>query len=499
MRRMLILWMTLTVWGVAAQERFDAVLRRNPWNGGVNAAGIRQDTLSRSCAEVYFTKQNGGMIDPSSSDDSWNAGAVTRSVRHFERVSFAGSFSYDYFDGRNMSGSMFSRPGYYPVDILEFTPGRKTRETYAFAGGVSGVLGGRWTGGLNVAFEARNYSKRKDLRHKNTRLDFECSPGVMYRAGRFSAGAAYILGTNSEKLEAEQIGAKSDSYEAFFDRGLRYGSLQLWQSNDLHLTTSGVSGFPVRETTQGAAVQVQYGPLYADAAWRSSRGRTGERGIIWHEFATRRLTARVVLSLPDDDRWSHFVRLRLDWQSLDNRENILTYEHVSGVSTPRIHGSTPVFGRKSLDLGAEYELSHARTQLRVGGGYSLLNRRSTLMYPYVRGQELYFVQVFADAIRRFGRWELNLAADFRKGGSSEREERFATPQTPGEYPVQLRDFYAYENEYLTASRLGLELGVRRNIRRFYVDVSARWEHGFDLRLVAQPDRVRATLCAGYNF
>lgn len=147
-------------------------------------------------------------------------------MRHLKKVSFSGGFGYDYFDGRNMCGSMFTEPGYYPVDILEFTPGRKVREDYTFTGGVSAVLGNRWTGGLRVEFEARNYAKRKDLRHKNTRLDFEFSPGVMYHAGRFAVGAVYIVGTNSEKVAAEGVGPGADLYEAFFDRGLLYGSLE---------------------------------------------------------------------------------------------------------------------------------------------------------------------------------------------------------------------------------------------------------------------------------
>ena len=82
MRRILTLLMIIAVSGAAAQERFDYVFRRNPWNGGPNAAGIRQDSLSRSYAEIYFTKENGGMTGHSSSDDSWNAGARTESVRH---------------------------------------------------------------------------------------------------------------------------------------------------------------------------------------------------------------------------------------------------------------------------------------------------------------------------------------------------------------------------------------------------------------------------------
>lgn len=116
------------------------------------------------------------MTGHSSSDDSWNAGARTESVRHLKKVSFAGGFGYDYFDGRNMCGSMFTEPGYYPVDILEFTPGRKIREDYTFTGGVSAVLGRRWTGGLRVEFEAQNYAKRKDLRHKNTRSTSNSRP-----------------------------------------------------------------------------------------------------------------------------------------------------------------------------------------------------------------------------------------------------------------------------------------------------------------------------------
>ena len=273
MRRILTLLMIIAVSGAAAQERFDYVFRRNPWNGGPNAAGIRQDSLSRSYAEIYFTKETGGMTGHSSSDDSWNAGARTESVRHLKKVSFAGGFGYDYFDGRNMCGSMFTQPGYYPVDILEFTPGRKIREDYSFMGGVSAVLGRRWTGGLRVEFEAQNYAKRKDLRHKNTRLDFEFSPGVMYHAGRFAAGAVYIVGTNSEKLEAEEIGSTPESYQAFFDRGLGYGSLQLWESSDMHLTTSGVTGFPVRENTQGAGVQLILAESFSRYGFRNAINR----------------------------------------------------------------------------------------------------------------------------------------------------------------------------------------------------------------------------------
>ena len=117
-----------------------------------------------------------------------------------------------------------------------------------------------------------------------------------------------------------------------------------------------------------------------------------------------------------------------------------------------------------------------------------------------KGQKLHFTKIYASLIRTFGLWELTLAADYRLGGFSECETQFETPGVqPGEYPGQLTAYYDYENEYLTAKRLGAALGLRRNIKRFYVDVFARYEHGFGLEYVAQPNRVAATLSVGYNF
>lgn len=153
------------------------------------------------------------------------------------------------------------------------------------------------------------------------------------------------------------------------------------------------------------------------------------------------------------------MRVNLDWQTLRTDENIITTETINGVQTITIHGSTPTFGRKGLDLGGEYEFVAPHTDLRAGVGYSQLNRESTLMYPYVKGQKLHFTKIYASLIRTFGLWELTLAADYRLGGFSECETQFETPGVqPGEYPGQLTAYYDYENEYLTAKRLGRRSG-----------------------------------------
>ncbi len=64
-------------------------------------------------------------------------GAIAKSITHLKGYSLTGSFSFDHTSGKDMSGSMFIQPGFYPVDILEFTPGRKDLQRYAFMGGIA--------------------------------------------------------------------------------------------------------------------------------------------------------------------------------------------------------------------------------------------------------------------------------------------------------------------------------------------------------------------------
>lgn len=478
--------------------RFDDVQRRNPWNGGINAAGIRRDSLSRSYAEIFGRKDCGGWMDYSASDDSWTIGARTESIRHLDKISFAGRFSYAYFDGKEMCGSMFTHPGYYPVDILEFTPGRKIREDYAFTGALSAVLGEHWAGGLKIDFEANNYAKRKDLRHSNKRLDFEVAPGILYHHGNWAVGAAYLFGKNSERVEAKEIGTSAESYQAFFDKGLAYGILERWDGNGIHLNEVGLTGFPIKELTHGVSVQGDWGPCYAEVTYRHRHGESGEKDTFMHDFTTSQVTAHgnAIFATP---RAFHTVRLRFDWQTQENDESILRRETVNGISTVFYLGSLPIFARRALELGGEYEWQQGRTDLRAGIDYEESTRRSTLLYPYVKEADLYAVTGFVRARILFRQWEFSGGADFRRGGFSEEEFEEETPLETSPYPLQLTEYYDYTNEYLTAPRLGVELGARRNIRRFYLDLSARYEHGFNLEFVPRAHRVTVLLSVGYDF
>ena len=123
LRYILLLSLLLCSATVGAQT-YEQVVRRNFWNASQNITGVRQDSLSRSYAEAIGEYEGGEFRDSWHPEQCWSVGAATASIRHMDKMSLKGSFSFTQTDGYDMCGSMFINPGYYPVDILEFTPGR---------------------------------------------------------------------------------------------------------------------------------------------------------------------------------------------------------------------------------------------------------------------------------------------------------------------------------------------------------------------------------------
>lgn len=497
MRRFLFIFvsMSLCIAAASAQERYGTVVRRNPWNMGGGVAGLRCDSVSVSYAEAYACKENGGFIPTYGSADSWSFGAGMESLYHLEKVSFCGGFGYDCFYGRDMCGSMFTHPGYYPVDILEFTPGNKMRETYSFRGGVSAELGRGLRLGLSADLSAESYSKRKDLRHKNNALDLTFMPSATYAFRNGAVGVTYIFAKRGENVAADEYGISSLTYDAFFDKGLCYGVRELWTGSGIHLQESGISGFPVREFANGAMLQAQWGAVYADVSYRRGEGRTGEKSTIWHEFSSDAVDAHIAATLRG--RW--YVRGGFGLFSQTNRENVLKAVTENGVTTTRKFGSNDIFSRRMLRSMLETEYAADRWWIVAGAEYVRCDRLSTLMYPEYRRHSMSQVALRADSRVRLGRFELSAGARGRFGGSDSSEGVVADGVESGEYPSCLEDYLSAETEYFTAAAAGVVAGLRCDIKAgFYVDLQAEYTHAFATRFVGA-DRVRVRLAVGYGF
>lgn len=484
--------------GVSAQS-YDLIERRNSWNAGVNVTGILTDTLSASYAELYGRNNHGDFHRYSEAKEAWSAGAVAKSITHLKGYSLTGSFSFDHTSGKEMSGSMFIHPGSYPVDLLEFTPGRKALQTYTFMGGMATDIAPHWRLGGKIDFAASNYSKRKDLRHTNYRLDLKVVPAVMYHSGELAIGLSYLLGKNSESVKAEVIGTAENSYNAFLDKGLMYGAYEAWDGSGIHLSESGVNGFPIKELSNGGALQLQWKGFYGDVEYTYSSGSAGEREAIWFTFPTHRITSHLRYRFKQGKK-EHFLRLDLQWSHLTNHENVLTRETVNGITTTHVHGSNPVFEQSVFSVHPEYEFIGPRTELRLGTNLSAYRRLVTQMYPYVVSEKMLCSRTTVSGIFHLGKLDLKAAASFAIGNVTEKSRTTATDTEPGEPPYRLTDVHRLKNEYATAPQATCHLGLRYRLDNgMYAEVQGSYTYGFNLRHIEGSNRWNESIKLGYTF
>lgn len=490
--------MLLCVLTVSAQ-RYERVVKDNFWNSSRNVSGIRQDSVSRSYAEAYGKYEGGGFRDTWEAEKGWSAGAATASIRHLEKISLKGSFSFDQTEGYGMCGSMFIDPGFYPVDVLEFTPGRKTLQTYAFDGGISYDLSDHWRIGAAMDFESANMAKRKDLRHSNWKLDMAVTPGIMYHRGDLAIGASYIFRKTSESIKAEQVGTSESSYYAFLDKGLMYGVYSVWNGSGLHLSEAGVNSFPVKDFSNGGALQMQYKGFFAEAEYLRTNGTVGEKEYIWFRFPGNEIGALLGYR-HIGDQFRHYARFGFGWKGLGLDESILEKVTENGVTTVHNHGSNRILAKETVSLSPEYELVGKAFEILVNADVRWENGLSSQMYPYAFTQRLMNWKAGTEALIHIGR--LDLGAGIAIGGGRVYETAGNVDKDSGVQtsPFRLEEWYTRQMDYLTATRSEAGLSLRYNFRKgIYLQAEGYWIHGFGLSLATGSDRLATALRIGLSF
>ena len=497
MNRIRLIWtLCLLMCGMAVSaQTYERVLRNNLWNDSENVTGVRQDSVSCSYAELSGSYEGGEFRDTWQAARGWSAGAATASIRHLENMTLKGSFAFTQTEGYDMCGSMFIKPGFYPVDVLEFTPGRKTLQTYAFDGGISYDLGSNWRIGAMMDFEAANIAKRKDLRHSNWRLDMTVAPGFMYHSGDFAIGANYLFRKTSETIEAEQVGIAESSYNAFLDKGLMYGVYSIWTGSGLHLQDAGVKGFPVKDFSNGAAVQMQYKGLYAEVEYLHTTGTIGEKEFIWFLFPGNSVDVRLGYR-----HEGHFARLDFGWKAGALDETVLEKITVGGVTTVVGHGQNRIQTESGWKFRPEYEYVSDKVEVLASAHIEGHMETASQMYPYVSAQSLMKYGADVRVKTYIGPFDLAVKAGY--AGGMMNEDSWLTDDATGVQtsPYRLQEWYDRQIEYETASRLNVGLSLRWNFwKGLYAEAAGSWLHGFNLQHIDSPNRYGATLKFGYNF
>lgn len=487
------------------------VFSQSPWRQGRNIAGVAcssSDEGQEASAEIGAKYTSGNFRSPSQGKTLLTGEAKAEGEARYKDLLLQGNFGFTLVRGTEMMGSMFTEPGYYPIDVLEFTPGIKVRQCYDIGGGLAWKNDSRWTLGSTVRFRGVNYAKRKDLRHTTYRQEVEAAPSLLYQGEGWMAGVSFVFEKTSEFISAEQVGqAKAESYYAFLDKGIRYGIQQVWDGSGTHLKEAGVERFPVKEYTHGIAVQASLGTRwYADFEYDYTRGEAGEKGYTWFCFPGHKISGKVLYALPGASG-VHRFQAHLDWMRQENHETVLEKESLNGVTTPHIYGSNNIFQRRNLEAGPSYAFAHQRGWA-VASALLLSNTRdrSTMMYPFIDYDESTHLRWTLRTQIPLGPLTLFAGGLFGCKIGERRHVVDSADESLGinEPPLRLQSWWERENEGLDATRVSLSLALRYNFQLgpqwpLYVEAGCNWLHAFNIQLLSGSDRQTTHLTLGYHF
>ena len=133
-------------------------------------------------------------------------GALDVSSRHkLGRVSLYGHFGYDYEYGKGSTWRGWLDPYETPFMLADSIPGNLSLERYTMASGAGLSLDDHWSLGLDMAYDVALMAKHKDLRNKNTAMNFRVSPGVNWQGGQVGLGLNLGYERSTERVEFTQI------------------------------------------------------------------------------------------------------------------------------------------------------------------------------------------------------------------------------------------------------------------------------------------------------
>ncbi len=478
------------------KTRYELVEERNFHILGNNIAGMRDDRQTSSQAVLGGEYTFGGNRTASDAPQTWNAGAEAASILHLEKFSVYGRFGFRHTAGYGMCASMFTEPGRYPVDIMEFTQGNKTKQNYSFAGGVSVDVGEAWRVGARIDFSSANYAKLKDLRYTDYALDLMFRPGVQYRRGDFRAGLAAAVARNTETVTAEQVGESNSTYYAFINKGMFYGANQAWTGGAIHLSEEGIKGFPIRVTGGGVSAQFGFRGLYSELAYLRTGGRAGEKDALWFDFPEDRLD--LALAWQGSFREGVLQRFRLDagYSCVNMSESVIEKMTGGGVTLRKTYAWNRILSKTSWSVRPSWHIVKeggydAGASLSYEGEASV----GTMQYPYIAEQTLNRLRIGA-----YCNWHCHRSVmlgvrlwtgkGFLSDGLRMAEGTVSSPTALYRETEQFMSWEAYNTKTYAGASAEIRYILKNNIY-FSLSAGSEYRNG--------NHRTNAGISCGYNF
>lgn len=404
----------------------------------------------------------------------WSAGARAEGVRHGEKTTWMGAVSLEQRTGYGMLSSMLQEPGYFPVDLLEFTQGSKSRETGRLEAGFVTDLGYEYAAGLKASFQAGYQGKQTELRHSSFGMDLQVEPTLTYVFDdNMGLALAYVFRLKTERVQLQP----GDGEAAFLDRGLRYGSY-----------VDGAGVFPLLQLSHGLAGHFSSEEASAGLEWTWKRGQAGASDFGSYLFpgsAVSLFYEQVFLA----DRTDHVIRV-----SYRRDRDQLREKNADGA------GFTALSDRLGRDVTLKYELRFLDGAVRRLGialdGHRHEDRSLSPMSDLVKRN---LGAATLSTSFSFGPVDLDLEA--LAGGGLWRD-RGRSKEEPEDRPYRRTEDWLRLMDYQMAPRVGAGGALTFHFpspKGLYIRLDGRWLHALRKTATGGQNREIGNLTFGYDF
>jgi hypothetical protein len=459
---------------------FTYVSTADPWLTSENAAALSRFTSRNiSNAQVCLEYGDGGFVDYYQSHRTFS---VSMSVESFYRLNrktvVYGSMSYDNFSGKDMAGSVFIDPSHKPFDIVEDSltnMGTKHLDTYKLTGGMGIDIYHGISLGARIDYTTANYAKYKDLRHKNSMMDFIMTTGLYLPITKYVfIGMYYKYRRNTESLDFSTYGKTEKKYMSLICYGSFTGQLEQFGATGY---TGSNYEMPLLDEYHGGGIQTEW-KIAAHLSWYNSfsmserngyYGRKSAYTITYskHDSRLYDYQSRFTLTYPQSQ---HQLELSIKSENLENKEN--SYSEIinsSGATTYQYYEALKRANRLWTDAIIAYTayvgIVNEMPVWTVSTVTNMSRRRQTAyLYPYYRRQNLYNQEYSMDIshnmIASRGILSLSVGGSYKNGSGEPYEDgTYTSPSDKQSAPPSMDTYLYREYEYLTASQYSLRAAV----------------------------------------
>jgi len=455
----------------------DYLLKNNFWLQGNNAAGLVFN--NKALEQVGDYSQIDGTIAhsegpfrnlyTSASEQQYKLN--TFSYMKFDKIYLYGNFTYDYNFRKEVKWHGLLNPASSPFMLADSIPGNQATERFSFDAGIALSLNKYFSAGVYVNYTVASLAKHKDMRNRNTYMNFLIRPGIAFRSPYWNLGANFIYERTTEKIEYTQY-ETSTSKTLFSLSGLWFYTYKVVTSDNRRNLDDKLGGsFQLEFISDDFKFYNEFTGSYRE-------GTCSETGFNNQQYGDTEITA-----FRYDGKLSFAKQLYL--AGYIELSSMLGYKPIqrsrrdpdSGVTVWTTFDRVNIYEQNKTEYGLAYTYEKPRTEYNNLWNFTIGMKGATTessykRYPMKHVQKLDYMEAFLMFNKNFlcksGMLDINPGIAYGIGSGTMNDKKIMNTMSQEEVDEfitvleawQLEPELAAEFAYMTADRLNLGLHCR---------------------------------------